>query len=323
MSTAPILVILGPTASGKSGLAIKLARRFNGEIVSADSRQIYQGMNIGTGKVPLIAKGKSQSAGGIAHHLIDIKNPSQDYTVVEYKRDAIKTIRDIIRRKKLPILVGGTGLYIKAIVENLDIPKTKANPALRKKLDERIKNKGLGSLVEELLRRDPEAANIVDLKNPRRVVRALEVAIQTGRPFTAQRQKGPPLFEAFQIGIKLSPKKMRARINHRVDEMIRGGLVDEVKKLYGKYGDVKALDAIGYREIINYLTANGLGTNQPNRHKSALPKEVVEQIKLNTWHYAHRQLTWFRKDKRIKWAEDPRTAIKFTKRFIEEKSPGR
>jgi tRNA dimethylallyltransferase len=299
---------VGPTASGKTALSIKLAKRLGGEIVSADSRQVYRGMNVGTAKPQLVncdqrkATRKSSAVSHVAcrmspdeipHHLIDIKNPNEDYTVAEYKRDAIKAIRGILRRGKLPILVGGTGLYVKAVVENLDIPKVTANSSLRRKLEQVIRNKGVEHLFKKLVALDPEAAYIVDPKNPRRVIRALEVTLTTGKPFTAQRTKGTPLFDAHIIGITLPKEKLKRKIEKRVDEMMRDGLVQEVKKLYEKYGKIKALDAIGYREIIDYLD-----------EKISLD-EAVRQMKLNTWHYARRQMTWFKKDKSVQWISHP------------------
>ena len=304
-SSNRILVIVGPTASGKTALAIKLAKKLNGEIVSADSRQIYRGMNVGTAKPPFSPANPRAAAKtsvprssrethvseGIPHHLIDIRNPDENYTVADYKRDAVKAIKKILARGKLPILVGGTGLYIKAVVENLDIPKVKENPELRRQLETELEKNGLDFLFKKLVALDPEAAYIVDPKNPRRVIRALEVALITGKPFTAQRKKKKPLFDAVIIGITLPNEKLRMKIEKRVDEMIKSGFVDEVKKLYSKYGKVKALEAIGYREIIEYLDG-----------KISL-EETVRQIKFNTWHYAKRQMTWFRKDKKVFWIE--------------------
>jgi len=317
MKKSKILVIVGPTASGKTALAIKFAKRLNGEIVSADSRQVYRGMDIGTAKPPISHAPKGTSvkssapkkrsgsgavkyAYGIPHHLIDIKNPDEDYTVAEYKRDAIKAIRGILRRKKLPILVGGTGLYVKAVVENLDIPKVIANEKLRRRMEKEVRSKGLEYLFKKLVALDPEAAYIVDPKNPRRVVRALEVTLATGKPFTAQRTKGAPLFDAKVIGMKVLPATLRRRIEKRVDEMMRDGLVKEVRALYKKYGKVKALDAIGYREIVDFLDGK-------------IPlDEAVRQIKINTWHYARRQMTWFRKDKGIRWIAKPAVTSQHT-----------
>ncbi len=305
-----ILVIVGPTASGKTALAIKLAKKLGGEVVSADSRQVYRGMDIGTAKPQLVncdkpssraqAEGEKEtrksdavshvacrmSPEGIIHHLIDIKNPDEDYTVAKYKSDAIKAIRGILKRGKLPILVGGTGLYVRAIIDNLDIPRVEAKPELRRKLEKEMQSKGLEFLFKKLVELDPEAAYIVDPKNPRRVIRALEVTLATGKPFTAQRTKGAPLFDARTINMKVPPRTLRRRIEKRVDGMMRDGLVEEVNRLYKKYGNVKALDAIGYREIIDYL-----------EKKTAL-NEAVRRIKVRTWHYARRQMTWFRKKRK-------------------------
>ena len=173
-----LIVILGPTASGKTDLAIKLARKYNGEVVSADSRQVYKGMNIGTAK-PLDLE-------GVPHWLLDIKNPSQNYTAAEYKKDAVKAIKNIQKKGKLPILAGGTGLYIKAVVENLNIPKVKTNLLLRQKIEKEIEKRGLDYVFKKLVKLDPEAAYIVDSKNPRRVVRALEDCRLTNKPFSKQ-----------------------------------------------------------------------------------------------------------------------------------------
>ncbi|MCX6721801.1 MAG: tRNA (adenosine(37)-N6)-dimethylallyltransferase MiaA [Candidatus Staskawiczbacteria bacterium] len=191
-----LLVIVGPTASGKTALSIKLAKKLNGEIVSADSRQIYQGMDIGTAK-PLDLE-------GIPHYLLDIKNPDQPYTVAEYKEDAIKIIKDMQKRGKLPIMVGGTGLYIKSVVENLDIPKIEADPALRQKIEKDIEKHGLDYVFKQLIKLDQEAAYIVDPKNPRRIIRALEITLLTKKPFSSQRKSGNPLFDVLEIGICLS-----------------------------------------------------------------------------------------------------------------------
>ena len=286
-----ILVIVGPTASGKTAFAIQVAKKIGGEIVSADSRQIYRGMDIGTAKPPLVANGYLLMANGIPHHLMDIRNPNEEYSVADFKQDAIKAIRDILKQGKVPIIVGGTGLYVKAVVDNLDIPKIKADQNLRKKLENELKENSLGHLFKKLVELDSEAAYIVDPKNPRRVVRALEVAIATGKPFTAQRKKDRPLFEFLQIGIKAPPEILRERIDKRIDAMVKNGLVEEVRHLYKKYGRVKAFDAIGYREIIDCFSG-----------KISL-EESIRLMKLNTWRYAKRQMTWFRKNKNIKWIE--------------------
>jgi tRNA dimethylallyltransferase len=287
-----ILVIVGPTASGKTALAIALAKKYGGEIVSADSRQIYHGMDIGTAKIVKSKKWKVKRR-GIPNHLISIKNPDEDYSVAEYKRDAIRTINGILKRGHLPILVGGTGLYVKAVIDNLTIPEVKADPRLRKQLEAQIKKEGLATVAEKLLSLDPEAASIVDLKNPRRVIRALEIALKTKQPFSTSRKSGPPLYDAIQIGIYPGKEILEKRIKKRTKEMFKNGLIKEVKTLLKKYGaKYKAFDGIGYREVIDYLDG-----------KISL-KEAKELIDKNTIHYAKRQMTWFRKDKRIRWMKN-------------------
>ena len=294
-----IIVIVGPTASGKSALAIKIAKKFNGEIVSADSRQIYREMDIGT------AKPSEKEMTAVPHYLIDIKNPNENYTVAEYKSDAIKAINKIIKKKKLPILVGGTGLYIKAIVDNLNIPEVAPDLKLRKKLEKEIEKNGLKYLFEKLVKLDPEAAYIVDPNNPRRIIRALEIAIKTKKPFSAQRKIGKPLFDFIEMGLKWPKNILDKRINKRVDLMIKEGLVDEVKNLVKKYGSKQqSFDAIGYREIIGYLD------------KKITLNEAVELIKKNTRNYAKRQMTWFRKDGRIHWVGSEKAAEKIVKKFL-------
>lgn len=281
-----VVAVLGPTASGKTTLSVMLAARFNGEIVSADSRQIYRGMDIGT------AKPTMKERAGIPHHLIDIKDPDEEYTVAEYQRDALAAIRDILARNKLPILVGGTGLYSKAVLENLDIPKVKPDPALRRSIEAEISAEGLEAAFERLVALDPEAAYVVDPKNPRRVVRVLEVTLATGTPFTAQRKKGIPLFEALVIGLALPDNALRTRIDARIDRMVRDGLFEEVKKLEKRYGaGCPVLDAIGYREIV------------PVIHDTRSLKDAIALMKTNTWHYARRQMTWFKKNTSIRWME--------------------
>jgi tRNA dimethylallyltransferase len=300
MSTIPkIIAIVGPTASGKTALSIALAKKIDGEIVSADSRQVYRGMDIGT------AKPSATGRRTIPHHLIDIKNPDENYTVSEYQHDAVAAINDIIARGKLPLLVGGTGLYVRSVIENLDIPKTVANPALRAEIEGDIARDGLERAFKRLVTLDPEAAYVVDPKNPRRVVRALEVAITTGEPFTAQRKKNEPLFNALTLGLNPLPEILRERINRRVDAMIRDGLVDETATLIKKYGrSPVAFDAIGYREIIAYLDG------------ALSLDEAAAAIKMNTWHYAKRQITWFKKSGVKKWISSESEAVLLVHDFL-------
>jgi len=297
-----LIVILGPTASGKSELGLKLAKKFNGEIVSADSRQIYKEMDIGT------AKPTKKEREEILHHLINIKNPNQIYTVWQYKKEAIKATNKVIKRGKNPFLVGGTGLYLKAVVENLEIPKVKPDWKLRKSLELKIKTRGLKSLYDELIKIDPEAAYIVDSQNPRRIIRAMEIAIKTKKPFSQQRKKGEPLFDVLEIGISSEKENLKEKIEKRVDKMMKAGLLKEIKNLIKIYDkNLSTFDAIGYREIIDYL------------NKKISLAEAVEKIKKNTWHFAKRQMTWFKKDKRIRWVKNQKEAEKLVKIFLENK----
>jgi tRNA dimethylallyltransferase len=300
MSNKPkIVAVVGPTASGKTALGIALTKKFAGEIVSADSRQIYRGMDIGT------AKPTADERRAIPHYCIDIKNPDEDYAVAEYQRDAIDAIDAIIAHGKIPFLVGGTGLYIRAVAENLNIPNTQADPALRAEIEAEIAREGLSAIFKKLVALDPEAAYVVDPKNPRRVVRALEVAIATGEPFTAQRRKHAPLFDVLTLGLDPAPESLRERIDRRVDIMVRDGLVHEIRGLVKKYGSSPAaFDAIGYREIIQYL--NG----------ALSIEDAVAAIKLNTWHYAKRQMTWFRKSETISWISSEREAALLVDIFL-------
>jgi tRNA dimethylallyltransferase len=300
MSNKPRLIaIVGTTASGKTMLGIALAKRVGGEIVSADSRQIYRGMDIGT------AKPTADERRAVPHHLIDIKDPDESYTVAEYQRDAIAAINDIAGRGNIPLLVGGTGLYIRAVVENLDIPKTAAQPELRASIEREIARDGLDAAFKKLVALDPEAAAVVDPRNPRRVMRALEVAITTGEPFTAQRSKNAPLFDTLVLGLNPPPKVLRDRINRRVDAMMRDGFVYEVKTLVKKYGTTApAFNAIGYREIVDHLNGN------------CSIEEAAASIKRNTWHYAKRQMTWFKKYKLTHWIESEKEAWDLTEHFL-------
>jgi len=342
-----LVVILGPTASGKTDIALKLAKKFSAEggsasggngveIISADSRAIYKEMDIGTAKaVPKIRNPKSEIRNGyiingIPHYIINIVRPDQEFTVAQFKQKAIKIIKNIQGRKKIPFLVGGTGLYISAIVDNLKIPQVLPDSKLRQKLERLVKNRGLNFLWQKLIGLDPAAQKFVDKNNPRRVIRALEVCLKTKKPFSELRKMGKPLFNVLQIGVKLPRRTLYKKINTRVDKMIEMGLVDEVKKLIKKYPvNLPAFSGIGYKEIISYLypvksRKAGISPRAKlfNRVKGeiSLP-EAVDLIKKNTRHYAKRQITWFKRDKRIKWIKDVKTAEKLIKNFLKESEP--
>ncbi len=293
--TSKLIVILGPTASGKSSLAVKLAKEFNGEIISADSRQIYKEMNIGTAKIT------KKEMDGIPHYLIDIVKPNQDFTLAQYKKKTIRIIKDIQRRRKLPFLVGGTGLYIQSIVDNLEIPQVKPNRKLREKLEK----KNTSDLFKQLKKLDPDIIKIVDGSNKRRIIRALEVCLLTKKPFSKQRKKGQSLFDILQIGLEVEKDELEKRIEKRAEQMIREGLVEEVKKLLKNYNpDLPCFSGIGYQEIILYF-------------KGELSLEKAKElISLHTRQYARRQMTWFRRDKRIHWVRRHSEAKGLIKGFL-------
>lgn len=296
-------MVTGPTASGKSSLAVFLAKKFNGEIVSADSRQIYRGLDIGTGKIT------KKERRGITHYLLDIRNPNKPYTVAEYQKDALRAIEKITLKGKTPILVGGTGLYVAAITENLRIPAVKPNLRLRKKLEKEMASRGISALLEKLFKLDPDAAAFIDPKNPRRVIRALEVILLTGKPFSAQRKKQPPRFEFLKLGVKLSKEKLQGRVNRRVRAMIRAGLENETRHILKTYDLTPlVLQTIGYREMLDFLEG---------KFDAA---ETEELIKRNTWRYAKRQMTWYKKDKNIRWIDTRKEAEKVVRKFLNFRS---
>jgi tRNA dimethylallyltransferase len=289
MSTLkPLIVILGPTASGKTEMGLKLVKKINGEIVNADSRQIYKEMDIGTGKVDI-------------GHLINIKNPNQKFSLSQYKKLAVKKIKDIHKRNKTPILVGGTGLYISAIVDNLEIPKAAPNQKIRRKLEKHTEK----YLFNKLKKVDLKSAGIIGENNKRKLIRALEVYEITGKPFSAQQIKGKLLFNVLQIGIKTDREKLYKKIDKRVDEMIKIGLIKETKKLSKKYSsDLPAMSGIGYYEIGQYL-----------ENKISLD-DAIQKIKFRTHKYARRQMTWFKRNERIKWVGNYGEAKKIIKKFL-------
>ena len=305
-----LIVILGPTASGKTSLAIKLAKEFDGEIVSADSRQVYREMDIGTDKVIFdrnirnrvsIEKSVSGTVSGIPHYLIDVVEPNEEFNLAKYKRLAVKAIKNIQKRGKIPFLVGGTGLYIQAVVDNLQIPKTKPDKETRNKLEKMTHQE----LFKKFKKLDPVGATSIDAKNKRRLIRALEVCLITGKPFSEQKKKGKPLFNVLQIGIKPDKEKLEEKINWRADKILKVGLIEEVKELIKKYGSkIISMDSIGYQEIIPYL-----------QNKITL-EQAKELIKIHTRQYAKRQMTWFKRNKRIQWIENYSQAKKLIGNFL-------
>lgn len=280
----PLIVVLGPTASGKTSLSLKIAKKINGEIISADSRQIYKYMDIATDKLP------KQDQEGIKHHMVDIIGPNRQFTLADYKRLAIKTIKDIHSRKKVPILVGGTGLYISAVCENYQIPKVPPNYKLRQELEEKYKERGGEYLFKRLKKLDPKTAQKIDPRNSRYLIRALEINLIGKKNKTDQKKE--PLFEILKIGIDWPREMLYDRINQRVEEQIRKGLVEEIKILLEKYNrGLPSMSSLGYPQIIKYLDGE------------LTLKEAKELLQKETRNYAKRQMTWFRRDEDIVWVE--------------------
>lgn len=309
----PLIVILGPTASGKTEIAINLARKFRGEIICSDSRTVYQDMVTGTAspiaklkvkskKLKVIAESKgTYKINGIRHHLLHFLKPDQDFSVAEFKKIADEKIKDIWSRGKIPFLVGGTPLYIDAVSEGLQIPKVSAD----KKLREKLEKKSNQELLQQLQKLDPITAARIDAKNKRRLVRALEVCLKTRQPFSKLRQKTVPAYEVLKLGINLPRNELYNRIDKRVEAMTPG-LVKEVKKLrkkgYGK--DLPAMSGIGYREIGDYL------------EKKLTLDEAKQKIKFRTHAFARHQLVWFRKDKKIIWVKNQKNAEEKIKKSL-------
>ncbi len=307
MSKLPkLIVILGPTASGKTEIAIQLARKFSGEIISADSRSIYKDLNIGTAKPELKKVNGLYTYKNIPHYLVNIVRPDEKFSAAQFKSKAVQKIKEIQKNNKLPFLVGGTGLYIKSVVENYSFPGVAADKKLRQKLKKTQKDKGLEFLWDKLIRLDPKAKKIVDKDNPQRVIRALEVCLKKNKPFSKTRGKKEPEFNSIQIGIKLSKAKLDQKINKRVKNMIKLGLMKEVKELVKKYGYNNTIlnNTIGYQEIIPYL-----------KNKTT-KKQAIENIKTNTKQFSRRQLTWFKKQRDINWIKTFKQAKKLIKNFL-------
>lgn len=301
----PLIVIIGPTSSGKTDLSLRLARQYNGEIVNADSRQIYEEMAIGTGSpIPLDYKRKDKIylINNIPHHLFNTKKPNQKFSLSQYKKLALKTIKEIQKRDKLPILVGGTGLYINAIIDNLNIPKAPPNQKIRKRLEKHTEK----YLFKKLEKVDLKSAKVIGPQNKRKLIRALEVYEITGKPFSVQQIKGKQLFNTLQIGIKINREKLYNKIDERVDEMIKIGLIRETKQLSQKYNsNLPAMSGIGYFEISSYL-----------KNEMEL-EEAIQKIKFRTHQYARRQITWFKRNEKIKWVEKYQDASEIINKFLE------
>lgn len=281
-----VIVIVGPTASGKSDCAIELAKRIDGEIVSADSMQIYREMNIGTAKVT------NEEMSGVKHYMINIINPDEDFNVAMYKKMAEEALEEIVSKGKMPIVVGGTGLYINTLVNGIEFSEIDKDEEYRKELEKKVSVEGIDGIYEELKSIDPEAANIIDKNNVRRVIRALEIYKVTGKTKTELDKESikETKFDFLMYGIKTDREELYNRINKRIDYMMEQGLVSEVEELNKKYKMSKtALQGLGYKEVIEYINGN------------CNYDEMIEKLKMETRRYAKRQITWFKRDERITW----------------------
>jgi len=273
-----IIIILGQTATGKSDLATRIAKRLGGEIISADSRQVYKGLDIGSGKIT------KKEMRGVFHYLLDVTSPKRQFSAAKYKKLADNKIIKIYKTGKIPFIVGGSGFYIQTIVDGLVLPKVKPNNKLRKELEKKSAKK-LFSMLKKL---DKNRAKKIEKDNPRRLIRAIEIAKVLGK---TPKLKTNSEYEALQIGLKLPDKKLKNNIHKRLISRIRRGMISEVKKLHAKNISWKRLESFGleYRFIARYLQGK------------IKKKEMLDELETEIWHFAKRQMRWFKRDARIKW----------------------
>lgn len=274
---------------GKTNISIELAKSISGEVISADSMQVYNYMDIGS------AKPNKEEMQGIKHYMLDVCTPDKRFSVADYKKQAIASIKEVIHRGKAPIVVGGTGLYINALIYGIDYPDNKIDEEYRKSLEERAKLEGLDMLYEEALKIDPESMEKISRNDQKRIIRVLEIFKETGKTKTElerQSRKNGPEFDYKLFALKMERGLLCERINKRVDLMVGNGLIEEVKRILGMYDEFPtALQAIGYKETKEYL--DGKITKE----------KMIEKIKLETRKYAKRQMTWFRKNKEAVWLD--------------------
>lgn len=288
-----VIAIVGPTGSGKTEWAKILSKKYQGRVISVDSRQIYKGMDIGTGK------DKS-----FPQDLIDVVEPREKFSVAHFQSSADKLINEYLQANSLPIIAGGTGLYLESILYGYIIPELKNNGLkVRLALEQLSDNE----LIDKLKKLDPISLKKIDPKNRRRIIRAIEVTLLTKTPFSKLQRKRKPKFDTLIIGIKTDRETLYSKVDARIDKMVRDGLVKETQDLIEKYGpNHEAFNTIGYKEIIDYL------------NKKQTLKEAIEKIKFNTHAYIRRQETWFRRDKNIKWVTSIAEAEKLIDKFLKK-----
>ena len=289
MCKPKVIVLCGPTASGKTSLSIELAKRINGEIISCDSMQIYKDMDIGT------AKPTEQEKQGIKHYLLDFLSPEVRYSVADYKKDAEKAIEEILKKRKVPIIVGGTGLYINSLIYNIEYKDSKIDIDYRNKLEKMVVEKGLENLYEMAQKIDPEAMKNISHNDKKRIMRVLEIYNETGKTKTElemESRKNEPKYNYIVFALDMDRDKLYERINKRVDIMIEQGLIEEVKSLVKKYTEFPtAMQGLGYKEMVEYLD------------NKITKEEAIEKIKMESRRYAKRQITWFKSYKNAIWLD--------------------
>lgn len=282
-----VIVIAGPTASGKTALSIELAKQINGEIVSCDSMQIYEEMDIGT------AKPTQEEKQGILHYMMDCVSPEKRYSVSDYKKGATHAIEQILQKQKVPIVVGGTGLYINSLIYHIEYEPIGIDQEYRELLEKRVQKEGLQTLYEEAVKIDPKAMEKISNRDQKRILRVLEIYQQTGKTKTEQEQQSrqkenPYQFKVFVL--QMDREVLYERINQRVNQMIEQGLIQEVEEIYQKYQQFPtAMQGIGYKEVVSYLRGE------------ITKEEMIEKIKMETRRYAKRQITWFKKIEDVIW----------------------
>jgi tRNA dimethylallyltransferase len=291
----PLIVICGPTASGKTDLAIRIAKKFSGEIICSDSRTLYKELDI------LTAKPTKEEQKKVSHFLIDIIDPTEKFNVCEFQKLAQHQIKQIQKRNRIPFLVGGTGLYIDSVIKNYQIPRRSNDPKIRSKLEKM----NLEELAQQLKKLDIKSYRNIDIHNKRRLVRALETFLSCGKSFIDLQKTKPADFQVLQIGILVPREILKFRIQKRIDQMFDSGLILEARKLKSKYpSNLPALSAIGYNYLFDYLDG-----------KISL-EGAKEKLLINTCQYAKRQMTWFRRDKSIYWVHNAQEVEKLIKNFL-------
>lgn len=296
-----LIVILGPTATGKSDLAVRLAKKFGGEVVSADSRQVYKGLNLGTGKIT------KREMRRVRHHLLDVTSPSHVFSAADYKKHAGRALTTIIKDEKLPIIAGGTGFYIDTLVHDASLPSVPANKELRK----RLSTKTAAQLFALLKKRDPRRAGEIDPKNPHRLIRALEIIEALGRVPSRKNKKTVGKYDVLFIGLNFPADELKRRIRERVIVRMKKGMVAEARRLHAKGLSYRRMRELGleYRHLANLLETK------------TTKQEFIDQLSSAIWHYAKRQMTWFKRNKDIHWFSpaDTKKIVSEVRAFLIEK----